>query len=93
VIEPTLADIGRKVIYRDLGLRKIEEGTISSISAAYVFVRYGSGSTAAATRRQDLEWSHRLPSETAISTTISRGRVIAIDFCEPPRSPLDEPCD
>jgi hypothetical protein len=57
-IDPTEADIGRRVIYRDLSGSKIEEGTISSFTAQYVFVRYGTGSTAAATHRRDLEWVH-----------------------------------
>jgi hypothetical protein len=91
MIDPTPADIGRRVIYRDLSGRKIEEGTISSFNDHYVFVRYGSGSTAAATSRRDLEWSHRKPSESAIAYTMRGGKVTEIDFCEPPRSPLDGP--
>lgn len=59
MIEPTEADIGRKVVYRERGDfpgRKIEEGVITSINDHYVFVRYGSGTTSAATQRADLEW-------------------------------------
>jgi hypothetical protein len=90
MIEPTLDDIGRKVVYRDLNtLRgsKLEEGTITSLTDAYVFVRYHSGGTSAATRREDLEWSHRTPDETAVTLTVRRGRVIEMDFCEPPQPP------
>jgi hypothetical protein len=85
MIEPTESDIGRKVIYRDLnGRGKIEEGTITLFNDQRVFVRYTTGSTSAATRRGDLEWSHRQPSETAISTTVRGGKTVAIDFCDPP---------
>lgn len=53
MINPTEADIGRKVVY-DRGYRQV--GVITSLTENYVFVRYGSGSTSAATRREDLEW-------------------------------------
>jgi hypothetical protein len=57
MIAPTLRDIGRKVVYRaGHPGAKAEEGVITSVSADYVFVRYGSGTTSAATRREDLEW-------------------------------------
>lgn len=88
MINPTVADIGRKVIYRDLSGSKIEEGSITSFNDHCVFVRYGSGSTSAGTRREDLEWSHRSPSETAVRTEITGGKVTKLDFCEPP-SPME----
>ena len=87
MIEPTEADIGRHVIYHDLSGRKIEEGTISSFNERYVFVRYTTGSTAAATCREDLEWLHRLPSETTVRTEMRDGKITAMSFCEPPLDP------
>ena len=58
MIEPTVKDIGRKVIYT--GNRfpggELEEGVISSFNASAVFVRYGPHANSAATLRQDLEW-------------------------------------
>jgi hypothetical protein len=61
MIEPTDADIGRKVVYRAWNSWyrndvKPEEGVITSFNAAYVFVRYGASTTSKATRRADLEW-------------------------------------
>ncbi|HTB46496.1 MAG TPA: hypothetical protein VK741_22940 [Acetobacteraceae bacterium] len=90
MIDPTRHDLGRKVIYRDLNTpngSKLEEGTITSFNDAYVFVRYHSGSTSAATRRYDLEWSTREPGETAISMTVAGGKVTEMDFCYPPEPP------
>jgi hypothetical protein len=58
MIEPTEADIGRKVIYT--GNRypggKTEEGVITSFNKAVVFVRYGSDYGSKATSYGDLEW-------------------------------------
>jgi hypothetical protein len=82
MITPTHDDIGRKVVYRE-----IEEGVITSFNDLYVFVRYGSSTTSAATNPSDLEWSHRTASETLISTTIQGGKVTRIDFCEDPLPP------
>jgi hypothetical protein len=59
MIEPTEADIGRKVVYRERGDfpgRKVEEGVITSFNPRVVFVRYGASVTSAATDRDDLEW-------------------------------------
>jgi hypothetical protein len=65
MIEPTEADIGRKVIYRDLGGRgKVEEGVITSFNDRLVFVRYGSKFGSEATARDDLVWSYQLPGDT-----------------------------
>ena len=59
MIEPTKVDIGRRVLYmrpnRDYG-GPVEEGVITSFNDHCVFVRYGSGITSQATRREDLEW-------------------------------------
>ena len=58
-ITPTPSDIGRKVIYRERGThagRKVEEGVLTSYSALVAFVRYGTGTTSAATNPQYLEW-------------------------------------
>lgn len=52
---PTEKDIGRKVVYRNHG-GKVEEGFITSFNDHYVFVRYGTGSTSAATDPKDLEF-------------------------------------
>jgi hypothetical protein len=54
MIEPTAKDIGRRVIYRSFD--RIEVGTITDYNENFVFVRYGTASASAATRRQDLEW-------------------------------------
>lgn len=92
MIHPTTTDIGRRVIYRDwcggnLRGAKIEEGVITSFNDSYVFVRYGTGCTSAATSRDDLEWSHRQPEDTAISITMRGGKVTEMDFVPPPRRP------
>jgi hypothetical protein len=61
VIEPTQADVGRRVIYT--GNRypggKTEEGVITSFNDHSVFVRYGAEQTSKGTARQDLEWVTR----------------------------------
>jgi len=55
----TDADIGRFVIYRAAPNYAPEEGPITSFNHKYVFVRYGHGSTSAATDPKDLDWSSR----------------------------------
>ena len=61
MIEPTKADIGRKVVYT--GNRfpggKLEEGVITSYNDFCVFVRYSENekATSEATHRKDLEWA------------------------------------
>jgi hypothetical protein len=65
VIDPTEDDVGRSVVYLS-GRDERQEGTISSFNSRYVFVRYArwnGGQTAAATRREDLEWSSTRKSE------------------------------
>lgn len=65
MIAPTQADVGRVVIYRPAWqrYRKLpgEEGIITSLNEAYVFVRYGEDTTSKATRRDDLEWAETAP--------------------------------
>jgi hypothetical protein len=64
MINPTNADIGRKVIYREriqhhngVTTEQTEEGVITSINANFVFVNYGHTSWGIATLREELEWS------------------------------------
>jgi hypothetical protein len=63
MIEPTKADIGRKVIYT--GNRylsdKVEEGVITSFNSWLVFVRYGGDYGSKGTDRRDLEWVTSAP--------------------------------
>jgi hypothetical protein len=58
MIEPTLADVGRPVVYT--GNRfpggKLERGVITSFSQHTVFVRYGAMPGSMGTSREDLEW-------------------------------------
>ena len=58
MINPTIPDIGRRVIYT--GNRypggKTEEGTITSFNDSAVFVRYRGDTNSKATTRADLEW-------------------------------------
>ena len=56
MVDPKQSDIGRKVVYRDRGGHKVEEGVITSFNDHCVFVRYGTNCTSAGTRREDLEW-------------------------------------
>lgn len=57
MIDPRQGDEGRGVIYTAHD-GHTERGVISSWSEHYVFVRYGLGSTAAATLRDQLSWEH-----------------------------------
>ena len=59
MIEPTAADIGRRVAYKPI-YGRWEWGVITSFNDDYVFVRYGVMEPAAfskATLRGDLEWA------------------------------------
>lgn len=56
MINPTASDVGRRVTYIGNHGGPPEHGTISSFNENYVFVRYSSGSTGAATNREDLIW-------------------------------------
>lgn len=58
MIDPQPGDEGRTVLYRSRPDFNPERGTVVRWTPDYVFVRYGLGSTAAATRREDLEWEH-----------------------------------
>ena len=56
--QPTEADIGRKVVYRERGDfpgKKVEEGVLTWFNGAHAFVRY-SGVSSAAIDFADLEW-------------------------------------
>jgi len=86
-IEPTTADVGRKVIYRDVGAAKIEEGVITSFNDNFVFVRYGANTTSQATARRDLEWAHRGPQDLALRRPYRGGRLVGTDFCPLPPDP------
>lgn len=59
MIDPTLSDIGRRVVYT--GNRypggKLEEGVIAGFNSHCVFVRYGADKNSKGTSRSDLEWS------------------------------------
>ena len=57
MVEPTEADIGRAVCYKQ-GFDPVEEGVITSFNDNYVFVRYGSDKQSKATKRRDLAWTH-----------------------------------
>jgi hypothetical protein len=64
MIEPTLEDIGRKVVYYPrYTIGGEQEGLISSFNRNWVFVRYGLGCTSQATKREDLEWCFNPPSD------------------------------
>jgi hypothetical protein len=58
MINPTDADIGRRVVY--VGNRypggKLERGVITGVNPRAVFVRYDSEVHSKATSREDLEW-------------------------------------
>lgn len=62
MIDPTEADIGRRVLYypgpppHTEPLEKPEEGVITSFNEEYVFVRYGSDIGSKATLRDYLYW-------------------------------------
>lgn len=55
-IQPTKADIGRKVLYR-LGHGEAEEGVITSFNERLVFVRFGELTHSMAAFRDELEWT------------------------------------
>ena len=62
MISPTDRDVGRGVIYRDLGIA--ERGVITGLNIdrpGFVYVRYGVGHTSAATHISRLEWEHEAP--------------------------------
>ena len=65
MINPSLEDIGREVVYHDTRLKGNpivlnvqDRGFITSFNDEFVFVRYQSGDTSAGTRREDLEWGN-----------------------------------
>lgn len=94
MITPQRKDIGRKVIYRESGnhlRKKIEEGVLASFNTEYAFVRYH-GTTSAATRFCDLEWSNRKPEDTAVSILVVGGKVVEIDFVPEPVRVMPSGC-
>jgi hypothetical protein len=58
MIEPSEADVGRRVVYT--GNRhpggKPEYGVITSVTLSFVFVRYGDDKFSKGTYYEDLEW-------------------------------------
>lgn len=54
-------NVGNKVVYRSLAMRsgldpsRAEEGVITGVGVTYVFVRYGTSTTSAATDPTDLD--------------------------------------
>jgi hypothetical protein len=69
MIEPTLDDIGRRVVY--IGAKytggRLDRGIITSFNEHLVFVRYGgkAGTTSAGTCRKDLEWADGTGNQSA----------------------------
>lgn len=61
MINPTLSDVGREVIYT--GNRwpgaKTEAGVITSFNDTCVFVRYAADKHSKGTSREDLEWARK----------------------------------
>ena len=68
MIDPTEEDVGRKVVYTKGPT--IQIGFIKSFTEDWVFVRYHSGDTAAATSRKDLDWFEETSSRTATNLPI-----------------------
>lgn len=71
MINPTDADIGRRVLYINYATKDRllagkdytpTVGVITSMNEHYVFVRYSKSSTSQATARRDLEWEHETKS-------------------------------
>ncbi len=57
MIAPTIADMGRRVIYRDrCGYVLPEHGLIVWVNEAHVWVLYDGGAAPVPTGRRDLEW-------------------------------------
>jgi len=59
MINPTMKDIGRSVMYQKdwMSPDQIEFGEITSFNDKYVFVRYRCERQAKSTLRRDLKWS------------------------------------
>ena len=55
MINPTASDVGRRVVYT-MPHGEVKSGIVSSWNDEWVFVRYTTGDTAAATHRKDLNW-------------------------------------
>lgn len=63
MIEPTEADIGRKVYYVQhwMKLAEYEAGVITGFNETYVHVRYGSDMQSKSTARRFLYWEGNTP--------------------------------
>lgn len=60
MIDPTVDDVGRKVVYRARHPNaELHEGVITSFNETCVFVRYGADVHSKGTKRDDLEWVSR----------------------------------
>ena len=59
MINPTLNDVGRAVVYTGNRYEggQLESGVITSFNDSCVFVRYRGDINSKATSREDLEWS------------------------------------
>ena len=80
MINPTENDIGRKVIYCGYAGER-EDGIVTSFNDAFVFVRYGSGTTSAATKREQLEWLSGRDNRVFIHTTPRADACITASPC------------
>lgn len=62
MIDPSMDDIGREVVYAPRGVpwadAARESGVITSFNGTCVFVRYGADKHSKGARREDLEWGH-----------------------------------
>lgn len=65
-INVTACDIGRRVIYSQPNRPTYENeiGEVSSFNDNFVFVRFTAGGTAAACRRENLQWESEAPDGT-----------------------------
>jgi len=61
MIDPTPADVGRKVVYRIPGSSLLDEGVITRVDTKWIFVRFGNDSAAKATLRESLDWTSERP--------------------------------
>jgi hypothetical protein len=59
MIEPTMKDVGRQVVYKQAWMqpKDYEHGIVTGFNEHFVFVRYGSETQAKSTKREDLTWA------------------------------------
>lgn len=85
MIEPTKADIGRRVVYLAHHTTDREVGVISSFNEHLVFVRYGGKAQGEGTHRGNLEWDQGENSSAPISAadcgfdSIGKGFIFDVD--------------